>query len=153
MLDILVVAPHPDDAELGMAGTIMRAKEEGFAGGHPGPHQRRTHAAWLARDRARETAAATKILNVDWRENLGLVNRKLEHTLASAGPVGRCFSPRAAAADLRPLLGRFASRSCRRHGTDRGGSLLVEAHQERSSRASPSFPRGFSTTSACTCAS
>ena len=30
MLDILVVAPHPDDAELGMAGTLMRAKDEGM---------------------------------------------------------------------------------------------------------------------------
>ena len=29
MLDILIVAPHPDDAELGMAGTILRFKAEG----------------------------------------------------------------------------------------------------------------------------
>ena len=45
MLDILVVAPHPDDAELGMAGTIMRAKDEGLrvgildlTSGEPTPH-------------------------------------------------------------------------------------------------------------------
>jgi len=30
MLDVLVVAPHPDDAELGMAGAIMKLKDEGW---------------------------------------------------------------------------------------------------------------------------
>ena len=29
MLDILVVSPHPDDAELGMGGAIMKFKAEG----------------------------------------------------------------------------------------------------------------------------
>ncbi len=30
MLDVLVVAPHPDDAELGMAGAIMKFKDDGW---------------------------------------------------------------------------------------------------------------------------
>jgi LmbE family N-acetylglucosaminyl deacetylase len=29
MLDILVIAPHPDDAELGMAGAILKFIAEG----------------------------------------------------------------------------------------------------------------------------
>ena len=29
-LDILVIAPHPDDAELGMGGAIMRFLDEGL---------------------------------------------------------------------------------------------------------------------------
>ena len=29
MLDILVVSPHPDDAELGMAGAILKFQAEG----------------------------------------------------------------------------------------------------------------------------
>ena len=33
MLDVLVCAPHPDDAELGMAGAICRFKAEGLAVG------------------------------------------------------------------------------------------------------------------------
>ena len=33
MLDILVVAPHPDDAELGMGGAILRLKAEGCSVG------------------------------------------------------------------------------------------------------------------------
>ena len=33
MLDILVVAPHPDDAELGMGGSVLKFKAEGFSVG------------------------------------------------------------------------------------------------------------------------
>ncbi len=81
MLDILVVAPHPDDAELGMGGAILKFKAEGLrvgvldlTDGEPTPHG--TPAI-----RARETAAATLALGLDWRENLGLPNRSLEATL------------------------------------------------------------------------
>ena len=80
-LDALVVAPHPDDAELGMAGAILKFKADGLSvgildltNGEPTPHG-------SPEIRARETAAATAILGVDWRGNLGLPNRKLEHTL------------------------------------------------------------------------
>jgi N-acetylglucosamine malate deacetylase 1 len=81
MLDMLVIAPHPDDAELGAAGAILKFKEEGakvgvldLTSGEPTPF------GTLA-TRAAETAAATKILELDWRENLGLPNRSLEPTL------------------------------------------------------------------------
>jgi bacillithiol biosynthesis deacetylase BshB1 len=83
MLDILVISPHPDDAELGMAGAIMKFKAEGRAvgvldltDGEPTPFG-------SPEVRTRETAAATKILGLDWRENLGLPNRSLEPTLAA----------------------------------------------------------------------
>ena len=82
-LDILVIAPHPDDAELGMGGAILKFKSEGLrvgvldlTNGEPTPH------GSLA-IRARETAAATQILDLAWRENLGLPNRSLEATLAA----------------------------------------------------------------------
>lgn len=85
MLDILVVAPHPDDAELGMAGAILRFKAEGLSvgvldltSGEPTP-------LGSLETRARETAAATEILGLDWRENLGLPNRTLEPTLEGRG--------------------------------------------------------------------
>lgn len=91
MLDILVVAPHPDDAELGMAGAIMRAGEEGLkvgildlTSGEPTPHG-------SPEIRARETAAATQVLGISWRENLGLTNRKLEHTLEARGKLANVF--------------------------------------------------------------
>ncbi len=81
MLDALVIAPHPDDAELGAAGAILRMQADGkkvgildLTSGEPTPHG-------SLEIRARETAAATKVLNLGWRENLGLPNRSLEATL------------------------------------------------------------------------
>jgi bacillithiol biosynthesis deacetylase BshB1 len=81
MLDLLVIAAHPDDAEIGAAGAILRAKAEGLrvgvldlTDGEPTPHG-------SPEIRARETAAASEILGLDWRENLGLANRSLEATL------------------------------------------------------------------------
>ncbi len=81
MLDILIIAPHPDDAELGMGGAILKFLAEGqrvgvldLTSGEPTPHG-------SPEIRARETAAATKILGIEWRENLGLPNRSLEATI------------------------------------------------------------------------
>jgi N-acetylglucosamine malate deacetylase 1 len=80
-LDILVVAPHPDDAELGAGGAIMRFLSEGLrvgildlTDGEPTPQG-------SPELRARETTAATEVLGVSWRENLGLANRSLQATL------------------------------------------------------------------------
>ncbi len=80
-LDFLVVAPHPDDAELGMAGTILKMLGQGMkvgildlTSGEPTPHGSEE----LRRE---ETAAANRILNVTWRGNAGLPNRRLEATL------------------------------------------------------------------------
>ena len=71
-LDYLVIAPHPDDAELGVAGTILALKAQGarvgvldLTDGEPTPHGSREI-------RRTETEAAAKILSVDWRGNLGL---------------------------------------------------------------------------------
>lgn len=90
-LDVLVIAPHPDDAELGMAGAILKFKAEGrrvgildLTSGEPTPHG-------TPEIRARETAAATKILGVDWRENLGLPNRRLEATLEARAKLANVF--------------------------------------------------------------
>lgn len=91
MLDILVVAPHPDDAELGAAGAILKAKAEGLAvgvldltSGEPTPHG-------SLELRAQETAAATEILGLDWRGNLGLPNRSLEPTLEARAKLAGVF--------------------------------------------------------------
>lgn len=81
MLDVLVIAPHPDDAELGMGGAILKLLSAGqrvgvldLTTGEPTPHG-------SPAIRAQETAAATKALGLPWRENLGLPNRSLEPTL------------------------------------------------------------------------
>ncbi len=80
-LDILVIAPHPDDAELGMGGAILKFLQEGqrvgvldLTSGEPTPHG-------TPELRRQETEAATNVLNLTWRDNLGLPNRSLEPTL------------------------------------------------------------------------
>ena len=82
-LDFLVVAPHPDDAELGMGGTIIKMLSEGFrvgvldlTTGEPTPHG-------TEELRRQETNAATEVLGLTWRGNAGLPNRELQHTLES----------------------------------------------------------------------
>ena len=131
MLDVLVVAPHPDDAELGMAGAIMKFKDDGWrvgildlTNGEPTP-------LGTPEIRARETAAATAILGLDWRENLGLPNRSLEATLEARAKLAAVFRLRAAAVDLRAVLGRRPPRSRGGDRIDRGGPLLVETYQDR----------------------
>ncbi len=83
LLDVLVIAPHPDDAEIGMAGTILRLQEEGkrvgvldLTSGEPTPYGDEE-------TRVRETEAASEVLGLKWRENLALPNRSLEATLAA----------------------------------------------------------------------
>ena len=90
-LDILVVAPHPDDAEIGVGGTLVCCQRQGLSigiveltTGEPTPHG-------SLDIRARETAAATKVLQLDWRHNLGLPNRSLEPTLEARRALASVF--------------------------------------------------------------
>ncbi|MEM8733976.1 MAG: bacillithiol biosynthesis deacetylase BshB1 [Planctomycetota bacterium] len=91
LLDILVVAPHPDDAELGMGGAIIKMIRLGWkvgildlTTGEPTPHG-------SLEIRAAETAAATKTLGLQWRENLGLKNRFLQADLESRAQLANVF--------------------------------------------------------------
>jgi N-acetylglucosamine malate deacetylase 1 len=80
-LDYLVIAPHPDDAEIGAGGTVALLLSQGarvgvleLTNGEPTPYG-------SPEIRARETEAATALLNLTWRGNLGFPNRRLESTL------------------------------------------------------------------------
>ena len=74
------MSPHPDDAELGVGGTIIKLKQEGhhvymidLTSGEPTPLGNK-------QKRRKETLSATKILGIDKRINLGLKNRYLFDT-------------------------------------------------------------------------
>lgn len=91
MLDVLVVSPHPDDAELGMAGAILKLKADGFSVGVLDLSNGEPTPLGSPEIRRRETAAATEILGLDWRENLGLANRSLEATLEARAKLAGVF--------------------------------------------------------------
>lgn len=90
-LDMLVIAPHPDDAELGMGGAIAKMIQFGWkvgvldlTSGEPTPYGDLP-------TRAKETQAASAALGLTWRENLGLPNRSLEPTLAARAQLANVF--------------------------------------------------------------
>ena len=74
-----------------MGGAILKLQAEGrsvgvldLTSGEPTPQG-------SPEIRARETAAATEILGLDWRENLGLPNRSLEPTLEARAKLAGVF--------------------------------------------------------------
>src|SRR5688572_9023164 len=82
-VEFLVIACHPDDAEIGCGGAILSLKANGakvgvldLTNGEPTPHG-------SPEIRQRECDAATAILGLDWRGNLGLPNRSLVADLES----------------------------------------------------------------------
>lgn len=82
-VEYLFIACHPDDAELCCGGAILSLKAQGasvgvldLTDGEPTPHG-------SVEIRQRECAAATAILGLDWRGNLGLPNRSLGNDLVA----------------------------------------------------------------------
>ncbi|QDT36924.1 1D-myo-inositol 2-acetamido-2-deoxy-alpha-D-glucopyranoside deacetylase [Stratiformator vulcanicus] len=90
-LDLLVVAPHPDDAEISVGGTILKALADGksvgvvdLTDGEPTPHG-------TPQRRAKETTAATEVLGLTWRHQLGLPNRSLVDDLDARAKLAGVF--------------------------------------------------------------
>lgn len=90
-LDILVVSPHPDDAEISVGGAIavslrqnMRVGVVDLTTGEPTPHG-------SLEIRRQETDRATEILGLSWRTNLGLPNRSLQPDLAARRQLAEIF--------------------------------------------------------------
>jgi bacillithiol biosynthesis deacetylase BshB1 len=82
-LDYLVIAAHPDDAELAVGGAILLLKAQGakvgvldLTDGEPTPHG-------STKIRRAETDAASQVLGLDYRGNLGLPNRSVTADLAA----------------------------------------------------------------------
>ncbi|WCT13982.1 bacillithiol biosynthesis deacetylase BshB1 [Mucilaginibacter jinjuensis] len=71
-LDILVLAVHPDDAELGCAGTILKHIAQGYKVGVVDLTRGELGTRGSAEIRDKEAAAASEILGLTIRENLGM---------------------------------------------------------------------------------
>ena len=71
-LDILVIAVHPDDAELGCGGTIVKHVRLGKRVGVVDLTRGELGTRGTAESRDREARRAAEILGLSVRENLGM---------------------------------------------------------------------------------
>jgi len=81
MSDVMVISPHPDDAEICMGGTIIKMVKAGLkiiivdlTTGEPTPYGN-------VEKRIREATRASKILGIKERINLKLPNRRLKDSI------------------------------------------------------------------------
>src|SRR5882757_8220054 len=121
-LDVIAVAPHPDDVELTCGGTLAKLVKQGYrvgiidlTSGEPTPRG-------SEEIRAREAEAARMVLGVQVRINLALPNRVLMDS-----PEGR-FRLGTELRRLRPsVLLTVASRTPAASPDHHQGHMLVEA--------------------------
>jgi bacillithiol biosynthesis deacetylase BshB1 len=76
-LDLLAIAPHPDDAELTCGGTLLKMAQAGYQTGILDLTQGEMGTRGTPTTRLREAARAAKILGVKIRRNLGLPDARL----------------------------------------------------------------------------
>ena len=122
LLDVVFTAPHPDDLEIGMGGTIAKLVQQGYrvgmlhmTDGEPTPRG-------TPQTRAKEMQAAAKILGVQVCEMLGLPNRVLmdsPETRYKVATALRKYRPKI----LVGMAGRTPSASPDHHQ----GQLITEA--------------------------
>ena len=77
-LDILIFAAHPDDAELGMGGTIAKFVAERKSVGIIDFTEAGLSSNGTIESRREETANASKILNISIRKNLKIADGKVK---------------------------------------------------------------------------
>src|SRR5688572_23364573 len=79
-LDLLAVAPHPDDAELICGGTLVRAVRAGHAVGILDLTRGEMGSRGTPEGRAAEAARAATVLGIDERESLGMPDAAITNT-------------------------------------------------------------------------
>lgn len=79
-VDILAFGAHPDDVELGAGGTLAKLISEGKSVAVVDLTQGELGTRGSVEERAAESAAASEILGIKYRENLGLPDGFLENT-------------------------------------------------------------------------
>ncbi len=79
-LDLLAMAAHPDDVELTCGGTLLKMTQAGYKTGILDFTEGEMGTRGTREIRAREAAAAAKILKVAWRGNLGVPDSDVQAT-------------------------------------------------------------------------
>jgi N-acetylglucosamine malate deacetylase 1 len=115
-LDILAICAHPDDAELSCAGTLMMEKLQGKKIGIADITEGELGTRGTHKTRQEEAAAASAIMELDVRVNIGLPDGFFENTKACQLEVVKAirrFKPEIiltnAPADRHPDHGRAAA--------------------------------------------
>jgi bacillithiol biosynthesis deacetylase BshB1 len=120
-LDILVLASHPDDAELGCSGTIAAHIQKGYKVGIIDMTRGELGTRGSVADRKKESENSARILGLSVRENL-----ELEDGFFSEGP-DECHAVLKAIRKYRPEI-IFANAPEDRHPDHgRGGRLAIKA--------------------------
>src|SRR5215831_5412809 len=70
-IDLVVFGPHPDDAEIGLGGTIARHTAAGYSVGICDLSAGELSSNGTPETRRAEAVAAARVLGLAWRENLG----------------------------------------------------------------------------------
>jgi bacillithiol biosynthesis deacetylase BshB1 len=95
-LDLLAIAPHPDDVELTSGGTMIQMAQAGYATGILDLTRGETGTRGTPETRLKEAARAGKIMGARVRRNLGLPDAHLKVTdeyKAAVAAVIREFEP------------------------------------------------------------
>jgi len=79
-VDVLAIAPHPDDAELTCGGTLARAAEQGYRTAILDLTRGETATRGTPEIRASEAARASEALGLAGRANAGLPDAQLENS-------------------------------------------------------------------------
>ena len=97
-LDLLIIAAHPDDAEIALGGTILRLTDRGHRVGILDLTRGEMGTRGTVEDRDQETALASQKLGLAVRRNLGLPDGRLVAGISEREAVA------AAIRELRPTI-------------------------------------------------
>ena len=90
-LDVLVVAAHPDDAEISLGGTLLRLVRAGRRVGVVDLTRGELGTRGERADRDAETAAATELLGLAVRTNLELPDGRVVADVAARESLAACI--------------------------------------------------------------
>lgn len=88
-LDLMVVAAHPDDAEICVGGILLAAKQRGARIGIVDMTRGELGTRGTAEDRRREVEAANAFLKLDVRHNLGLPDGRVQNSIETRENLAR----------------------------------------------------------------
>ncbi len=120
-LDVLAIGAHPDDVELGCAGTLAKLARLGYKTGALDLTQGEMASRGSVADRKKEAAESARILNLSFRDNLKFPDAFIENTPEAREKIIRVIRR------LRPEV-IFAPYPDDRHPDHiRAGNLITEA--------------------------